>query len=224
MFVKGKKLWKTWKTSGETVEKGVVPVENLMNLSDEKLVELSVENEHNATEILVERYKYMVKKRAHTYFIIGADNDDIIQEGMIGLFKAIKCYDSNKDSSFKTFADMCIRRQIMTAVKASTRQKHIPLNSSVSFDRQVFEEDSDKEAYDIMEVDNGQNPEEIFIKEEELQYMRDKIELLLSSFERRVLKLYLSGRSYQEIGRLLGKSEKSIDNALQRLKRKLDDS
>ena len=197
-------------------------MENISDLSDEKLVDLSVLNEQLATEILVERYKSMVKNRAHAYFIIGADNDDIIQEGMIGLFKAIKCYDKNKDSSFKTFADMCIRRQIMSAVKASTRQKHIPLNSSISFDRQVFDEDSDKEGYDVINAGTGQNPEEIFIKEEEIRDMHSKIELLLSDFERRVLKLYLSGRSYQEIGKLIGKSEKSIDNALQRLKRKLD--
>ena len=199
-------------------------MENFSNLSDEKLVELSLLNNHDATAILIERYKGMVKSRAHTYFIVGADNDDIIQEGMIGLFKAIKCYDINKDSSFKTFADICIKRQIITAVKASNRQKHIPLNSSLSFDMQLYEEDSDKDIYDIIDVNTGQNPEEIFIKEEELKDMRDKIELLLSGFERRVLKLYLSGRSYQEIGYLVDKSEKSIDNALQRVKRKLDES
>lgn len=197
-------------------------MENLSCLSDEKLVELSVQNNPGASELLVERYKALVKSRAHMYFIVGADNDDIIQEGMIGLFKAIKNYDINKDSSFKTFADMCIKRQILSAVKASNRQKHIPLNSSMSFDRQIFEDDSEKEAYDIIDVDDGQNPEDIFIKAEEIKDMHNKIELLLSDFERRVLNLYLSGRSYQEIGALLDKSEKSVDNALQRLKRKLE--
>ena len=197
-------------------------VEKFENLSDEKLVELSRVDSHLATEHLIERYKGMVKSRAYVYFIAGADNDDIMQEGMIGLFKAMKCYDINKDSSFRTFADMCIKRQIISAVKASTRQKHIPLNSSLSFDGNVFEDEPDKSRYELVEVGNGQNPEEIYIKEEELRDMRKKIEILLSDFERRVLKLYLSGRSYQEIAKIVNKSEKSIDNALQRLKRKLD--
>lgn len=197
-------------------------MENLEQLSDEKLVQLSAEGSQQAAEILIERYRGLVKTKAHAYFMVGADTDDMIQEGMIGLFKAMKTYDMNKDSSFRTFAEICIKGQMVSAVKASTRQKHIPLNSSVSFDRPVYDEDSDKEGYDVMEVDNGQNPEEIYIKEEELQDMRDKIELLLSDFERRVIKLYLSGYSYQKIAAIVGKSEKSIDNALQRLKRKLD--
>ena len=199
-------------------------MEKLRALSDEKLVEISATDNHLAAELLVERYKNLVRSIARTYFIAGADYDDIIQEGMIGLFKAIKCYDLNKDSSFRTFADMCIKRQIITAVKASTRQKHIPLNSSVSFDKQAFEAENGKESYDFIDAGNGQNPEELFIKEEELKTMREKIDLLLSDFERSVLKLYLSGRSYQDIGKIVGKSGKSIDNALQRVKRKLDDT
>ena len=197
-------------------------MENLLELSDEKLVELSMSGNELALEILIERYKGLVRAKAHAYFMAGADADDMIQEGMIGLFKAIKTYDANKDSSFRTFAEICIKGQIVTAVKASNRQKHMPLYSSLSFDRPVYDEDSDKEGYEVMEVDNGQNPEEIYIKEEELQDMRDKIELLLSDFERRVIKLYLSGYSYQQIAKILEKPEKSIDNALQRLKRKLD--
>ena len=196
-------------------------MENIDNLPDDKLVELSFENDA-ATEVLVDRYKGLVKFIAHTYYIIGADNDDIMQEGMIGLFKAIKSYDRQKDSSFKTFANMCVKRQIISAVKASNRQKHIPLNSSLSFDKQIFDDDSEKEVYEIIEADNGQNPEEIFIKEEEIRDMKYKMEYLLSDFEKRVLKLYLSGCTYKEISKIIGKSAKSIDNAIQRVKRKLD--
>ena len=196
-------------------------MENIENLPDDKLVELSV-NIDSAMRILIDRYKSLVKFIAHTYYIVGADNDDIMQEGMIGLFKAIKSYDREKDSSFKTFADMCIRRQIISAVKASNRQKHIPLNSSLSFDKQIFEDESEKEIYDIIEADSGQNPEEIFIKKEEIRDMKYKMEYVLSNFEKRVLKLYLSGNTYKEISGIMGKSPKSVDNAIQRVKRKLD--
>lgn len=153
---------------------------------------------------------------------MGADREDIVQEGMIGLFKAIRDYKEDKLSSFKAFAELCITRQIITAIKTATRQKHIPLNSYVSLDKPIYDEESDRTLLDVISEAKVTDPEEMIISREEYTDIESKISELLSDLERKVLSLYLDGRSYQEISEQLNRHVKSIDNALQRVKRKLE--
>jgi RNA polymerase sporulation-specific sigma factor len=153
---------------------------------------------------------------------VGADREDIVQEGMIGLFKAIRDYKGDKLSSFKAFAELCITRQIITAIKTATRQKHIPLNSYVSLDKPIYDEESDRTLLDVISESKVTDPEEMIISQEEYTDIESKISELLSDLERKVLSLYLDGRSYQEISEQLNRHVKSIDNALQRVKRKLE--
>lgn len=153
---------------------------------------------------------------------MGADREDIVQEGMIGLFKAIRDYKEDKLSSFKAFAELCITRQIITAIKTATRQKHIPLNSYVSLDKPIYDEESDRTLLDVISESKVTDPEEMIISQEEYSDIELKISELLSDLERKVLSLYLDGRSYQEISEQLNRHVKSIDNALQRVKRKLE--
>ncbi len=191
-------------------------------MSDEEIVELAQQGEQFAIEFLVDKYKNFVRAKARSYFLIGADREDIIQEGMIGLFKAIRDYNGDKLTSFRAFAELCITRQIITAIKTATRQKHIPLNSYVSLNKPVYDEESDRTLMDIITTNKITNPEEIIISREEFIFIEKKMGEILSSLEWKVLMAYLEGKSYQEIAVELKRHVKSIDNALQRVKRKLE--
>lgn len=191
-------------------------------MSDEEIVELAQQGEQFAIEFLVDKYKNFVRAKARAYFLIGADREDIIQEGMIGLFKAIRDYNGDKLTSFRAFAELCITRQIITAIKTATRQKHIPLNSYVSLNKPVYDEESDRTLMDIITTNKITNPEEIIISREEFIFIEKKMGEILSSLEWKVLMAYLEGKSYQEISVDLKRHVKSIDNALQRVKRKLE--
>ncbi|MBU9710826.1 RNA polymerase sporulation sigma factor SigH [Evansella tamaricis] len=191
-------------------------------MEDESLVEYVREGDSFALEYLINKYKNFVRAKARSYFLIGADHEDIVQEGMIGLYKAIRDYKGDKLSSFKAFAELCITRQIITAIKTATRQKHIPLNSYVSLDKPIYDEESDRTLLDVIVGSKVSNPEELLINQEEFDDIEIKMGEILSELERKVLMLYLDGRSYQEISADLKRHVKSIDNALQRVKRKLE--
>ncbi len=190
--------------------------------SDEELVESVRGGDSEALEYLINKYRNFVRAKARSYFLIGADREDIVQEGMIGLYKSIRDFRGDKLTSFKAFAELCITRQIITAIKTATRQKHIPLNSYVSLDKPIYDEDSDRTLLDVIGGSRVQDPEELMINKEEFSGLEDKMGEVLSDLERKVLMLYLDGRSYQEISVDLDRHVKSIDNALQRVKRKLE--
>lgn len=192
------------------------------SLGDEEMVELAKSNNPLALEYIIYKYKNLVRSKARSYFIIGADRDDIVQEGMIGLYKAIRDYDKDKLASFKSFAEICITRQIITAIKSATRQKHIPLNSYVSLSKPVYEDDSNRTLSDVITSGKMMDPMELFIGREDLNLMESNIGKVLSDLEKEVLRLYIDGRTYQEIAQDLDREVKSIDNALQRIKRKLE--
>ena len=175
-----------------------------------------------ALEYIIKKYKNFVKAKAKSYFLIGADKDDIIQEGMIGLYKAVRDFDASKTNSFKGFADICITRQIITAIKTATRQKHIPLNSYISLNKPVYDEESERTLLDIIATSIVTDPEELIISKEELKHIESKMNELLSDLELQVVEYYLNGKSYQYIADKLKRDVKSIDNALQRVKRKLE--
>jgi len=190
--------------------------------SDEELIDRLRSGEERITDYICDKYKNLVRSKAKSMFILGGDNEDLIQEGMIGLFKAVRDYDSGRDASFYTFADLCISRQMYTAVQASQRQKHIPLNTYVSF--YANSNESDKEENNLLEalVDPTElNPEQMFLDKERVTYLEQMIEQELSTFEKQVLDLYMTGMSYVQIAKVLGRDEKSTDNALQRLKSKI---
>ncbi|QOY37512.1 RNA polymerase sporulation sigma factor SigH [Anaerobacillus isosaccharinicus] len=191
-------------------------------MEDEYLVDYVREGDSGALEYLITKYKNFVRAKARSYFLIGADHEDIVQEGMIGLYKAIRDFKGDKLSSFKAFAELCITRQIITAIKTATRQKHIPLNSYVSLDRPIYDEESDRTLLDVISGTRVTDPEELLINQEEFDDIELKMGEILSDLERKVLMLYLDGRSYQEISVDLKRHVKSIDNALQRVKRKLE--
>ncbi|MGI5912520.1 MAG: RNA polymerase sporulation sigma factor SigH [Syntrophomonadaceae bacterium] len=191
-------------------------------MTDEEIVDLAQQADQFAIEFLVDKYRNFVRAKARSYFLIGADKEDIIQEGMIGLFKAIRDYRLDKLTSFRAFAELCITRQIITAIKTATRQKHIPLNSYVSLNKPVYDEDSDRTLIDILSTSRISNPEDIIISREEFIFIEKKMGEMLSSLEWKVLMAYLEGKSYQEIAVDLKRHVKSIDNALQRVKRKLE--
>ncbi|MDF2524251.1 MAG: polymerase, sigma-24 subunit, subfamily [Clostridiales bacterium] len=192
------------------------------SMLDEEIIEDARQGNDNALEYLINKYKNFVRAKARTYFLIGADREDIIQEGMIGLYKAIRDFREDKLSSFRAFAELCITRQIITAIKTATRQKHIPLNSYISLNKPIFDEDSDRTLMDILSEVSVSDPEELMINREEFSGIEAKMGELLSALEWEVLSLYLEGKSYQEIAVDLDKHVKSIDNALQRVKRKLE--
>ena len=175
-----------------------------------------------ALEYIIKKYKNFVKAKAKSYFLIGADKEDIIQEGMIGLYKAVRDFDASKTNSFKGFADICITRQIITAIKTATRQKHIPLNSYISLNKPVYDEESERTLLDIIATSIVTDPEELIISKEELKHIESKMNELLSYLELQVVEYYLNGKSYQYIADKLKRDVKSIDNALQRVKRKLE--
>ncbi len=191
-------------------------------MEDEEVAWEAREGNYDALEFLIGKYKNFVRAKARSYFLIGADREDIIQEGMIGLYKAIRDFRGDKLSSFKAFAELCITRQIITAIKTATRQKHIPLNSYVSLDKPIYDEDSDRTLLDVISGIRITDPEDLMVNREEYSDIELKMSEILSSLEWRVLMLYLEGKSYQEIAVELNRHIKSIDNALQRVKRKLE--
>lgn len=196
--------------------------QELEKLVDDEIIELVHLGQSQALDYLINKYRNFVRAKARTYFLIGADREDIIQEGMIGLYKAIRDYKGDKLSSFKAFAELCVTRQIITAIKTATRQKHIPLNSYVSLDKPIYDEESDRTLLDVIGGSKAVDPQELLVNQEKFGDMEFKMSELLSELERQVLSLYLDGRSYQEISVELKRHVKSIDNALQRVKRKLE--
>ncbi len=196
--------------------------QSLNRCSDEALLKKIRCGDEQAQTTLLNKYKPLVKAKSRAYFLIGADKEDIIQEGMIGLYKAIRDYQPEKNTSFRVFAELCVQRQIITAVKAATRQKHIPLNSYVSLNKPVFEEESEQTYLDFIKEGDVWNPEVLFIGQEDKISMEAHIGKVLSHFEAQVLIYYLQGKSYHEISQKIAKSEKSIDNALQRVKKKIE--
>ncbi len=192
------------------------------SLSDEKLVEFSANGDEMATECILARYKNLVRSRARMYFLAGADKEDLIQEGMIGLFKAIRDFDEKRPASFRGFAELCIKRQIITAVKTATRQKHQPLNSYISLNNPAYDNESEGFLEDVISSGDETDPEHLFILRENAEFLNDRMEEILSGLEKSVLALYLEGKSYQEISKALDKPAKSIDNALQRVKKKME--
>ena len=191
-------------------------------MTDEEIVALAQAGDGAALEFLLNKYKNFVRTKARSYFLIGADHEDIVQEGMIGLYKAIRDFKSEKLTSFRAFAELCVTRQIITAIKTATRQKHIPLNSYVSLNKPIYDEESDRTLMDVIVEGRAQNPEELIIGRENLVSFRDQVDRVLSGLEQDVLNAYLDGKSYQEIADKLGRHVKSIDNALQRVKRKME--
>jgi RNA polymerase sporulation-specific sigma factor len=190
-------------------------------LDEEVVIEAQSRNVR-AQEYLINKYKNFVKAKAKSYFLIGADKEDIYQEGMIGLYKAIRDFKADRLSSFRAFAEICVTRQIITAIKTATRQKHIPLNTYISLNKPIYDEESDRTLLDVLSGVKITDPEELVISREEVINIQNEIGEVLSELEMEVLMSYLDGKSYQEIACDLDRHAKSIDNALQRVKRKLE--
>jgi RNA polymerase sporulation-specific sigma factor len=190
-------------------------------LDEEVVIEAQSRNVR-AQEYLINKYKNFVKAKAKSYFLIGADKEDIYQEGMIGLYKAIRDFKADRLSSFRAFAEICVTRQIITAIKTATRQKHIPLNTYISLNKPIYDEESDRTLLDVLSGVKITDPEELVISREEVISIQNEIGEVLSELEMEVLMSYLDGKSYQEIACDLDRHAKSIDNALQRVKRKLE--
>ena len=199
----------------------MVTTRDFESMTDEQVVVLAQETDSPALEYLLNKYKNFVRTKARSYFLIGADHEDIVQEGMIGLYKAIRDYKAEKLSSFRAFAELCVTRQIITAIKTATRQKHIPLNSYISLNKPIYEEDSDRTLLDVITEEGMSNPEEMIIDREDLSMIEGRIGQMLSDLEKDVLVRYMEGKSYVEIAGEMNRHVKSIDNALQRIKRKL---
>jgi len=195
--------------------------DNKENISDEQLVLLAKNGDQNALNSIIDKYKSMVSAIASKYFIIGAEKEDIIQEGMIGLFKAVKSFQDDKQASFKSFADLCIKRQLITAIKTSTRQKHIPLNSYLSLNKNAYEEEGETELINVLDLSYAEDPLEEVANKEAVEKMESKMNSILSSFEKNVLDKYLKGYSYNQIAQKLETHVKSVDNAIQRIKKKV---
>lgn len=190
-------------------------------MEDEEIAFLAQQGDEDASAFLLNKYKNFVRSKAHSYFLVGADHEDIVQEGMLGLYKAIRDYREERLSSFRAFAELCITRQIITAIKTATRQKHIPLNSYISLNKPIYEEDSDRTLLDVITEEGMSNPEEMFIDREDLSFIEGRIGQMLSPLEKQVLVRYMEGKTYVQISDEMGRHVKSIDNALQRIKRKL---
>ena len=193
-------------------------------MTDEQLIRNLREGENQITDYIMDKYKFLVKQKAKAMYLLGGENDDLIQEGMIGLFKAIRDYDTEQKTSFYSFAELCISRQMYTAIKTSQRQKHMPLNSYVSiYDRnEESREDAQTPLIEQIQAEKDNNPEELFLNKEYYEMMEQELKQNLSDLEGRVLYLHLLGEDYQRIAKLLDKNPKSIDNALQRIKGKLN--
>lgn len=187
-------------------------------MTDEQLIRDLRTGERKIIDYIMDKYKFLVKKKAKAMFLLGGENDDLIQEGMIGLFKAVQDYDENQEASFYSFADLCVSRQMYTAMEASKRQKHIPLNSYIS----LYDEGEDQPLIETIQSVKDRNPEEMFLDKEYLETIRSELEKSLSDLENRVFYLHMQGIDYQTIAKLLNKSSKSIDNALQRIKNKTE--
>ena len=192
---------------------------NFEKMSDENLIEQVRLGNLEAQNYLLEKYRNLVSMKANKFFLIGAENDDMIQEGMIGLYKAIQSFDLEKNNSFKTFANLCVERQLITAIKTSNRQKHIPLNSSFSLNREAYEDD-DTSLFEIIDSKVMEDPLETITKREYFESIENKIDKKLSSFERQVLDRYVQGESYIDIANKLNSPVKSVDNAIQRIRKK----
>lgn len=190
-------------------------------LTDEQIVEIAQRQDDDALEYLLEKYKNFVRSKARSYFLVGADHEDIVQEGMIGLYKAIRDFQKERQSAFHAFADICITRQIITAIKTATRQKHVPLNNYISLDKPFYDGDNDRTLIEIVKEDEGINPESMIISHEDFSSIKDRIGAILTPLEMDALYGYIDGKTYQEISAQTGHSVKSIDNALQRVKKKL---
>ncbi|MBU3091343.1 RNA polymerase sporulation sigma factor SigH [Clostridium sp. CM028] len=189
---------------------------------DEEVVIEAQNGNVRAQEYLINKYRNFIKAKAKSYFLIGADKEDIYQEGMIGLYKAIRDFKADRLSSFRAFAEICVTRQIITAIKTATRQKHIPLNTYISLNKPIYDEESDRTLLDVLSGAKITDPEELVISREEVISIQNEIGEVLSELEMEVLMSYLDGKSYQEIACDLDRHAKSIDNALQRVKRKLE--
>ena len=194
--------------------------DNYKNMSDEDLIEIIKSGDKNALEYLISKYKELVNMKVSKYFIIGAEKEDIVQEGLIGLFKAVKSYKSDKQNSFKTFANMCIERQLITAIKSSNRQKHMPLNSYLSLNTAAYEEDEDSSLLEVFNAHQMEDPLETITKQEYYESVERAMDKSLSSFEKQVLNRYIQGESYVQIAQKLDTHVKSIDNAIQRIRKK----
>jgi len=196
--------------------------ENFASFSDEELAILAQQGNDKALDFLLSKYFVYVRSKSLSYYIVGADRDDIIQEGMIGLFKAVRDFSSERGVSFKTFADVCVTRQIITAVKNASRQKHAPLNFYVSLNKPVSDDDEGSTFEDVLGHATDLSPEDILIKKEDADILGTEMNKILSKFELEVLSLYLGGNSYSDIAKAIGKDVKSVDNALQRIKKKFE--
>ncbi len=202
---------------------GAIRAEAFTNLCDAELIDLTRAGSPVAPEVLLERYKQLVRLKAGHYFLMGADREDLIQEGMIGLYKAIRDFRADRHAGFRAFAELCITRQIITAVKTATRQKHLPLNTYISLSKpMVADEDQERVLQDIVLGPAASDPVDLVIGLEELQALKDAFATLLSRLESEVLRLHMDGKSYQDIALTLNCDVKSVDNALQRVKRKID--
>lgn len=195
---------------------------NLSELADENLVSLAQAGDQNAEEFLIRKYKDVVRSKAHLYFMVGADREDIVQEGMIGIFKAIRSYNKTRQASFHTFAEICINRQIITAIKRATRLKHSPLNTSVSLNKPLSDNEPDKTLEETLFSNSNTDPEALFLLKEDMDYIEGNGASIFSDLELSVWNEYLKGRSYLQIAEITGRSPKAIDNAIQRTKRKLE--
>ena len=200
----------------------VAEFERFSSLSDEEIVDIyQRENNHFATDYIVQRYKNFVRSKARSYFLMGADKEDIIQEGMIGLYKATRDYNRDREVSFKSFAELCITRQIISAIKGASRQKHIPLNSYISLNKPAYD-DSERTLIEVLETEKNLDPEEVVINREQYALIKEVMEAVLSPLEWEVLRGYMDAKSYQEMAEEHHRSIKSIDNALQRVKKKME--
>ena len=200
----------------------VAEFERFSSLSDEEIVDIyQRENNHYATDYIVQRYKNFVRSKARSYFLMGADKEDIIQEGMIGLYKATRDYNRDHEVSFKSFAELCITRQIISAIKGASRQKHIPLNSYISLNKPAYD-DSERTLIEVLETEKNLDPEEVVINREQYALIKEVMEAVLSPLEWDVLRGYMDAKSYQEMAEEHHRSIKSIDNALQRVKKKME--
>lgn len=191
------------------------------NIEDEKLIKLIKENnDTDALNYLLDKYTDLVNMKVSKYFIVGAEKEDIVQEGLIGLFKAVKNFDKTKLSSFKTFANLCVERQLQTAIKSSTRQKHMPLNSYLSLNTSAYEDDNDMTVMEMLDLNTSEDPLDTITKKEYYKFVENRIEKTLSDFEKQVLHRYANGESYVEIAKKLNSPVKSVDNAIQRIRKK----
>ncbi len=196
--------------------------QNYAEITDEQLVNLAQEGNENAEEFLIRKYKNVVRSKAHLYFMLGADSEDIVQEGMIGIFKAIRSYDNTKQASFHTFAEICINRHIITAIKRAARLKHSPLNTSISLSKPLSESEPDTTLEEILSSNSNTDPEALFLLKENMGYIEGNGSEIFSDLELSVWNEYMKGKPYLQIAEITGKSPKTIDNAIQRTKRKIE--